>query len=353
MNDNTIKTSYKTSYGSGYIGRIFDADKKLMIGNPKGTVKWMSSTCFNSDSELDFTNMTNYSTATSAKTDFNGKQNTSNLLSFASSKGRTSEAASYCKNLSVGSYGAGKWYLPAAGELYAAHEAGIRLRNPSMSYYPYFWSSTEKDAKTAWQVVVGTGGVDDSGNTVPSGTMKASSKACGCISCQAAACVTNYTNSCVDTCVPDPSELVNAGFSLKTKSSSCSRGYDTETKLDNCGNVYYKCNLHICPASYKEINPSSCVAPANGNPHVTYIVNLSDPCYSGNKTLYSCNITKECDYSYYPFNDPEQCQMYFGTSPSEKCEALPDELVADFAERGEEIPEQLRQMFTMYRCEGM
>ena len=65
------------------------------------------------------TSLTNYTSSTDAKTDFNGKSNTAVIVAAYPSETASNNAAIYCNTYTTAGTSAGDWYLPAAGELYS------------------------------------------------------------------------------------------------------------------------------------------------------------------------------------------------------------------------------------------
>jgi len=109
----------------------------------------------------DVSGLTNISSSSTAKTDMNGKSNTSIIASEHSSSGLTSSnsAAIYCNSYSTDGTSVGDWYLPAAGELYSYVYGNYDTINPvattmGWTYFDgyAFWSSSENSNYYAWHV---------------------------------------------------------------------------------------------------------------------------------------------------------------------------------------------------------
>ena len=109
----------------------------------------------------DIPTMPNFTTAANAITDFAGKNNTATLIEhFGEDADPSNHAALYCYTLSpTGAESTkGKWYLPAAGELYTyvygnynkLSSSFSNLLSKSINYN--YWSSTEWSARYAWFV---------------------------------------------------------------------------------------------------------------------------------------------------------------------------------------------------------
>ena len=108
----------------------------------------------------DVSGLTNMTSST-AKTDMNGKSNTSIIASAHSSAGITSNvsAAMYCNSYTGGIEGtAGDWYLPAAGELYTywyGYYMTLSVVAESMGWVYFsnnFFSSSEANENAAFVV---------------------------------------------------------------------------------------------------------------------------------------------------------------------------------------------------------
>ncbi len=131
-----------------------------------------SSTMYWSDAYTD-TSLTNYSSSTDAKTDFNGKSNTAVIVAAHPSETSSNNAAIYCNTYSTAGTSAGDWYLPAAGELYSYVYGNYSTINPiaitlSWDYFGgyYFWSSSEISGGLAWAVLFSGGSMDHSGKGI-------------------------------------------------------------------------------------------------------------------------------------------------------------------------------------------
>ena len=110
----------------------------------------------------DIPGLTNYGSSPHT-TDFNGKSNTSKIVSALGSG--TGYAAGYCNAYSKG--GVSGWYLPAQGELYASVwtnkstvDAGLSAAGGTSIQNGWHWSSSEYSIYYAWSVDANDGTVD-------------------------------------------------------------------------------------------------------------------------------------------------------------------------------------------------
>ena len=124
-------------------------DNELIMSNNLTAREWGGTT--------DIENLTNYSTANEAKSDFNGKNNTSIIVSIHTSLGLNSSnsAAIACNEYSVEGVNVGDWYLPALGELSYIFDNSSKVEASITSLgwifgTDYYWSSSEESGETAW-----------------------------------------------------------------------------------------------------------------------------------------------------------------------------------------------------------
>jgi len=126
-------------------------DNALVLSQKK------SSTMYWSNAYTD-TSLTNYTSITDAKTDFNGKSNTAVIVAAHPSETASNNAAIYCNTYTTAGTSAGDWYLPAAGELYSYVYGNYSAINTAMTAIgwtfgsAYFWSSSEQSNYLAWYV---------------------------------------------------------------------------------------------------------------------------------------------------------------------------------------------------------
>ena len=131
------------------IGVVFDVSRRLAIALKQSSLRWASS-------NNDIPGLTNYSSSSAAKGDYNGKSNTSKIIAHGDSNGYSTPAADYCYNYSTTGTNKGDWYLPAAGELQLIYNNKSTLNN-SLSkvggtQLPFvrYCSSSEHDYYSAW-----------------------------------------------------------------------------------------------------------------------------------------------------------------------------------------------------------
>ncbi len=138
----------------------------LMVKDNELVMSWRNSYSINWGERADITTLTSYTTYDEAKTDFEGKNNTNNIIKFGEDTGTTIRAALFCNEYAPKGLEStqGQWYLPAAGELhnYAYGNYPILL-NIYKTYFGYdidnlssvYWSSSENDYYSAFTVVLG------------------------------------------------------------------------------------------------------------------------------------------------------------------------------------------------------
>ena len=124
--------------------------------------------------KVDLSGLTNYSSSTDAKTDYNGKTNTLAIVAhYGTEVDTSSNAGVYCYNYAPAGMESTKnqWYLPAAGEIYEYfYGGGTNYSKINATWTKlgvslsskYFWSSSEYTASSAWLVISSNGYV---GNT--------------------------------------------------------------------------------------------------------------------------------------------------------------------------------------------
>ena len=192
----------------------------------------------------DIPGLTNYGSSPHT-TDFNGKSNTSKIVSALGSG--TGYAAGYCNAYSKG--GVSGWYLPAQGELYAsvwtnktAVNAGLRAAGGTSIQGGYHWSSSEDytyghTGDAAWNVYAYDGNVSN-GNKNGYGYVR-------CVlpfedngGGTAKVCTADYKY----TCAFDSSTHISGGSGSACagtyKSCTCESGYEWKD-----GKCVIKCNV--------------------------------------------------------------------------------------------------------------
>jgi len=134
-------------------------DNALVISKPT-QMKW-------SASSNDVGNLSNITSSSVALTDMNGKNNSATIVALHTSIGETTStsAALYCNSYAGVIGTSGKWYLPAAGELYTYIYENYSILNLTLSTLDwslignYFWSSSEYGSGNAWHMQFTTGGM--------------------------------------------------------------------------------------------------------------------------------------------------------------------------------------------------
>jgi len=108
-----------------------------------------SKTDINSGSGVQWSNITNMAIGSSARSQFNGVQNTTAIIG---QNGHTNSAAKLCVNYSTTGTSAGDWYLPSIDELsqiyYNKYQINKALNLNSFGFT--YWSSTEYQSGHAW-----------------------------------------------------------------------------------------------------------------------------------------------------------------------------------------------------------
>ena len=110
---------------------------------------------------IDVSGITNYTSSSDAKKDYNGKANTLAIVSAYSGESASENAAILCNSYSTAGTSTGDWYLPAAGELYSYIYGNYSTINSTMSALGwtfgsrYFWSSSVFSNYYAWYVSSG------------------------------------------------------------------------------------------------------------------------------------------------------------------------------------------------------
>ena len=151
MSCSASKVSGKTPIG---VVSYINGRKRIAINLDHVSMQW-------GGYGTDIPGLTNYGSSPHT-TDFNGKSNTSKIVSALGSG--TGYAAGYCNAYSKG--GVSGWYLPAQGELYAsvwtnksAVNSGLSAAGGTSIQNGWHWSSSEADAYPAWRVSAGDGDV--------------------------------------------------------------------------------------------------------------------------------------------------------------------------------------------------
>ena len=154
MTCNSIYVASKTP-----IGVVFDRSRKLAIGLEQSSKDW-------STTDFDVPGVDNITDRTLAIADLDGKKNTSTILAYCKTKGKSCPAFEYVNSYKTEGTQAGDWYLPALGELNAIFGnkdvlnitlgkiGGTKLGANS------YWSSSENSISNAWTLNFFSGNVD-------------------------------------------------------------------------------------------------------------------------------------------------------------------------------------------------
>ena len=143
--DKSCSSNYDSSKTA--IGVVVKDNELVLSQKSSSTMTWGTY-------GTDISGLTNYSSSTDAKADYNGKSNTAAII--AGDSGAV--AAKYCNDYTTAGTSAGDWYLPAAGELYSYVYGNYNAINTAMTAIgwtfdsAYFWSSSEYSSGGAWTV---------------------------------------------------------------------------------------------------------------------------------------------------------------------------------------------------------
>lgn len=146
--------SYTRSSSNPAVGvGIFEGGKFLVVAlDEQATTKWATS---------NIAGGTSYKGREAAFADMDGRTNTSTIIT---TLGSDAPAATYCQGYSPstidssdGFFGAGRWFLPSAGELWMIWSHLLELNRlitalggTALSRSAWYWSSTEYSATDAW-----------------------------------------------------------------------------------------------------------------------------------------------------------------------------------------------------------
>ena len=146
MTCNSIYVASKTP-----IGVVFDRSRKLAIGlgESSSTLEW-------SPKDFDVPGVDNIKDSTLAITDLDGKKNTSTILAYCKTKGKSCPAFEYVNSYKTEGTKAGDWHLPSLGELYAIY-GNKSVLNVALGKIAatrldgdFYWSSSEILSDLAW-----------------------------------------------------------------------------------------------------------------------------------------------------------------------------------------------------------
>ena len=149
MTCNSIYVASKTP-----IGVVFDRSRKLAIGlgESSSTLEW-------SPKDFDVPGVENIRDATKVSQDMDGKKNTSTILAYCKTKGKSCPAFEYVNSYKTEGTKAGDWYLPSMGELYTIYGnmsvlnvALGKIAATRLTTLSYYWSSSEHSNSNAWKL---------------------------------------------------------------------------------------------------------------------------------------------------------------------------------------------------------
>ena len=147
------------------IGVVFDATYRLIIGLEQSSKYW--STDYFDVPGVDNIKVDNIKDVTLGIADLDGKKNTSTILAYCKTKGKSCPAFEYVNSYKTEGTKAGDWYLPSLGELHAIYVnkgvlnvalGKIAATRLTASWY---WSSSEYSSGNAWAVVFASGYAHD------------------------------------------------------------------------------------------------------------------------------------------------------------------------------------------------
>lgn len=155
---NNLSTADWTSNVSNPIGvAVMDGGRRLIVALDQQVNKNWGSASGNGGA-------TTAASKDVADQDFDGKDNTSNIMSSSTYKNDSTDyAVSYCHHYSKGNHGAGQWWLPSLGELgiifkyfEPINNALAKIGGTPLDRTTY-WSSTEASASNAWVLYMSSG----------------------------------------------------------------------------------------------------------------------------------------------------------------------------------------------------
>ena len=148
--------------GKTPIGVVFHRANRLAIALDTEKRTW-------SDSYFDVPTLSNYSSLSKAKADWQGKNNTRLMLEYCKTNGKSCPAFEYVNSYKTEGTLAGDWYLPAAGELNAIYGNKDALNialgkiGGTKLGTDWYWSSSEGSSNAAWALTFNFGSVGGSG----------------------------------------------------------------------------------------------------------------------------------------------------------------------------------------------
>ena len=162
--DMTCNSNYVVSKTP--IGVVFDHSGKLAIGLEQSQQYWSYA-----DDYFDVPGVDNITDSTLTITDLDGKKNTSTVLAYCKTKGKSCLAFEYVNSYKTEGTKAGDWYLPSMGELYAIYGnkgvLNVALgKIAATKLGASYWSSSEYSIGNAWKLDFGNGSVDYYGKSL-------------------------------------------------------------------------------------------------------------------------------------------------------------------------------------------
>ena len=138
-----------TPSGKTPIGIVFDRANKLAIGLEESRQYW-------STTDFDVPGLSNITSSSEARADWQGKKNTQIVLDYCKAKGKSCPAFEYVNSYKTEGTIAGDWYLPAFGELSAIYgnkdvlNIALGKIGRAELWTNYYWSSSEDSNNGAW-----------------------------------------------------------------------------------------------------------------------------------------------------------------------------------------------------------
>ena len=131
------------------IGVVFDRANRLAIALDMADKRW-------SDDNFDVPTLSNYSSASAAIMDRQGKNHTRVVLEYCKANGKSCPAFEYVNSYKTEGTSAGDWYLPAVGELHAIYgnkdalNVALGKIGGTKLGTNHHWSSSENSYGYAW-----------------------------------------------------------------------------------------------------------------------------------------------------------------------------------------------------------
>ena len=132
------------------IGVVFDGAKRLAIALDTAEKIW-------SDEDFDVPGLSNITSSSAVKADWQGKNNTRVVLEYCKANGKSCPAFEYVNSYKTEGTIAGDWYLPALGELKAMYgnknvlTIALGKVGGTKFWTDWYWSSSEYSDYGAWK----------------------------------------------------------------------------------------------------------------------------------------------------------------------------------------------------------